>query len=1008
MCALLLTTRTVLALDPALDARQYVHTAWKLRDGFTKGAINAIAQTPDGYLWLGTEFGLLRFDGVRTVPWQPPPNQRLPTNAIISLLTARDGTLWIGTDRGLASWKDGQLTRYEALAGNYVRTLVEDREGTIWATVFGDRWTLCEVNKTHVTCHGEDGGAGEGALGLYVDRMGRIWVGTSNGVWRWKPGPPTFYPLSPENNGIQGLSEDSDGSLLIFNAGGIRRFVDGRADMKYPFPSGPPLQADTLLRDRDGAVWAGTNHGVVHVHNGVVDAFSQTDGLSGEDVSAILEDREGNIWIATEGGLDRFRAAAVVSYTAYQGLSNSRVNSVLASADGSVWVGTYDGLNRWANGNVTMYHERSVKSAPGSRPVPSRSVREFTGAGMPRGVQSIFEDSQRRIWLSTGDGVGYLENERFVVVNGVPGVTTRAIVEDSQKNVWIVNPAVGLFRVSRDRHDVEHTSTAVLNHKDVVSAVAADPSGGLWFGFFRGGIVRFADGQVRTSYTASDGLAEGRVSNLYADTAGALWISTDGGLSRLKNRRLATINSRNGLPCDAVGWVVEDAGHSLWLGMPCGLVRIARTEIDAWTAAADTGSDHAVSHRLHATVFDHADGVRMFVSPSYYTAPAAVSADGKLWFMSQEGLSVIDPSRVSVNTLPPPVHIEQVVADGETHDANSALNTSLRLPALTRSLQIDYTALSLVAPETMQFRYRLEGWDRDWQDVGTRRQAFYANLPPRAYRFRVIAANNSGVWNETGASLAFSVAPAYYQTTWFPLLVIGILLGVAWAAYRIRLGIVKTHEREISALNERLMKAQEQERIRIAGELHDGVMQEMLAATMLLGTAKRRVSADADAKATIDKVQDKLIKVGTDIRQLSHDLHPPVLQEQGLPDAVRGYCEQFSASSGIPVTCDADDSVRDLSRGAALALFRIVQEALGNAAKHARAKRITVRLTRAGDDVSLSVSDDGAGFDAGQLGTSGGLGLIMMRERASQLNGRFEFASAPGRGTTITVVIPFR
>jgi signal transduction histidine kinase len=357
--------------------------------------------------------------------------------------------------------------------------------------------------------------------------------------------------------------------------------------------------------------------------------------------------------------------------------------------------------------------------------------------------------------------------------------------------------------------------------------------------------------------------------------------------------------------------------------------------------------------------------------------------------------------------VPPPVRIEQIVADRNTYDA-ALDDAGLRLPPLTRDVRIDYTALSLVAAEKMRFRYQLEGHDSDWQDVATRRQAFYTNLRPGNYRFRVTASNNSGVWNETGASLAFSVAPAYYQTTWFPVLVVGMLVGVVWTAHRVRLRIVEKHEREISALNERLMKAQEQERIRIAGELHDGVMQEMLAVTMMLGTAKRRIPNESDAKATIDKVQEKLIQVGTDIRQLSHDLHPPILQEAGLPEAVRGYCEQFSASSGIPVSCDADDSVRDLSRGAALALFRIVQEALGNAAKHARPKRITVRLTRSADDVSLVVSDDGSGFDPGQLGTSGGLGLIMMRERASQLNGTFEFESALGRGTTIRVMIPFR
>jgi signal transduction histidine kinase/ligand-binding sensor domain-containing protein len=1008
-CALLVWCPRAFALNAALDASQYIHTAWKVRDGFTKGTITSIAQTPDGYLWLGTELGLLRFDGVRTVPLQLRANQQLPSTAIQSLLVARDGTLWIGTDRGLANWRNGQLTRYEALAGSYVGALLEDRQGSIWATRFLDEWTLCEITKPGVICYGDGGAAGAGAIGLYEDRTGTIWVGTSTGLWRWKPGPSTFYRLSDVGNGIQGLAEGSNGSLLIANAGGIRRFVNGRAEMAYPFPSSvPAIQAMRLLRDRDGGLWAGTtSRGLVHVHNGITDVYSQTDGLSGENVAAIFEDREGNIWVATDGGLDRFRAAPVVSYSSRQGLSSGRVNSVLAASDGSIWFGTYDGLNRWTNGDVTLYRERS---APGTPLYLSRRVHEITGAGMPDGVQSIFEDSQHRIWLSTARGVGYLENDRFVVVKGVPAGMTRAIVEDRAKRLWIAQPVGGLFRLGPDRRLAEQTSLAVLKRTDVVSAVAADPSGdGLWFGFFRGGIAQLVDGQLGISYLARDGLADGRVSSLYADKAGALWVATDGGLSQLKNGRLATLDSRNGLPCDAVGWIVEDAKDSWWLGMACGLVRIARTEMNAWTTAVEKGEgDSASRPHITATVFDHADGVRTFVNASYYTAPAAVSSDGKVWFISQDGASVIDPARVSANTLPPPVHIEQVIADRETYDVQSALNGRLRLPALIRNLQIDFTALSLVAPENMRFRYKLEGWDSDWQDAGTRRQAVYANLPPRTYRFRVIAANNSGVWNETGASLDFSIDAAYYQTRWFPTLVMGMLIGVVWAAHRIRVGIVEKHEHEIRALNERLMKAQEQERIRIAGELHDGVMQQMLAVTMMLGTAKRRIGNETEATATIDKVQEKLIQVGTDIRQLSHDLHPPALQVAGLPQAVRVCCEQFAETSGIQVSCDADERVHDLSRGAALALFRIVQEALGNAAKHAHAKRITVGLTRSAAHVYLVVTDDGAGFDPGSLGASRGLGLVMMRERATQLNGTFEFENAPGGGTMIKVVIPFR
>ena len=361
-----------------------------------------------------------------------------------------------------------------------------------------------------------------------------------------------------------------------------------------------------------------------------------------------------------------------------------------------------------------------------------------------------------------------------------------------------------------------------------------------------------------------------------------------------------------------------------------------------------------------------------------------------------------------MNALPPPVYIERVVADRNAYEAASSVGQPMQLPPLVRDLQIDYTGLSLVAAERMRFRYQLEGHDAGWQDVGTRRQAFYNDLRPGSYRFRVIAANNSGVWNETGATLDFSIAPAYYQTSWFLALSVASVVALAWTAHRVRLRIVERHQREISALNERMMKAQEQERIRIAGELHDGVMQDMLAATMILGTAKRRLPSDSNAVAAIDKVQQKLIQAGTDIRQLSHDLHPPLLQEAGLPKAVQGYCEQFSTASGIPVECHADDSVGELSRGAALALFRILQEALGNIAKHAKASRITVRLTRENRAVTLAVSDDGVGLDRSRLAAGGGLGLIMMRERASQLNGTFDIESAPPHGTTIRVTIPFR
>src|SRR5262245_41366330 len=423
------------ALDPKLDVSQYAHASWKIREGFTRGTINAIAQTPDGYLWLGTDFRLLRFDGVRYVAWQPPPGEHLPATWITSLLSGRDGTLWIGTLKGLASWKDGKLSPYPALDGQMIARLVEDREGTVWAgatTVPTGR--LCRIRDGGVTCQGEDGSLGLGVVGLHEDGRGNLWAGVANGLWRWKPGPPRFYPLSKEQNGIQGLADDVDGALLVGMRGGVRRFVDGRTEA-YPLAGiARPFPALRIHRDRDGGVWIGTvDRGIVHVHQGRTDVFSRSAGLSGDDVGLFFEDREGSIWVSTANGLDRFRDLAVPTFSMDQGLSAEGVSSVLADTDGSVWLSTPGGLNQWRGGHF---------AAP------------RTGSAGPPGKldgqnpHSLFRDRRGRIWVSTSGGIGYLESERFVSVRGVPEGNVQAIAEDRDGNLWIANVNAGLLRLS--------------------------------------------------------------------------------------------------------------------------------------------------------------------------------------------------------------------------------------------------------------------------------------------------------------------------------------------------------------------------------------------------------------------------------------------------------------------------------------------------------------------------------------------------------------------------------
>jgi signal transduction histidine kinase/ligand-binding sensor domain-containing protein len=991
--SVLVWSSRALALNPALDMSQYSHKAWKISDGFSKGVIRSIAQTPDGYLWLGTEFGLLRFDGVRALPWHPPADQPLPSNEVLSVLGTRDGALWVGTSKGLARWKNGSLTVYPELADRFIQRLIEDRQNTVWVSgssvPFG---RLCAIRDTDVKCFGDDGSFGLGVWSLREDPRGVLWLGVTDGIWRWAPGPPAFFAMPGEGDNIR-FGEDSGGELLVVVRGGLRRLLAGRLESFPPWSADGSLTVRGVLRDRDGAVWVRTNTGLLHVHEGRTDTFSQADGLSGNEPTALFEDREGNIWVATTDGLDRFHDAVVSPVSEKQGLSNPRAFSVRSGRDGTLWLATTNSVERWENGQVTSYRSQR-------RPPPDGGVRQIVLRRFPEsGVASLFPDDRGRIWVAAKTGFGFVDRDRYVVMNSVPARAVRSMAQDSEGNLWITDQHAGLFRVSSDG-DVARISWPAIGHKDFATAMIADPSGrGVWLGFWDGGIGRYENGTMHDTYSRSDGLGEGRITNLRFASDGALWVATDGGLSRVSSGEVTTLTQKNGLPCVALHWAMPDQDGSLWLGAACGLIRITGRDLSSWTA--DSG------HSITATVFDSYDGVRMEPIPTGYEPYVARSPDGRLWFIGPNGLNVLDPRRLNINTLPPPVTVERIVADHKVIDAQPD-GSPVALPALTRDLQIDYTALSLVAPEKVQFRYKLEGFDDDWQDAGNRRQAFYTNLPPRDYRFRVIASNNSGVWNEVGASVNLSVTPAYYQTTWFAACAMVSLLTLALAVHRIRLGIVEKHQREISALNERLMKAQEEERSRISGELHDGVMQQMLAATMMLGTARRKIAGDSDVKATIEKVQEKLIKVGTDIRQLSHDLHPPMLHDAGLPQVLQAYCDDFSSTSGISVSCEADDDARELSRGAALALFRTVQEALGNVAKHAAASQVSVRLRRSDGVISLEVSDDGVGFDSARFGTARGLGLITMRERAGQLNGTFEFDSAPGRGTTIRVTIPFR
>jgi len=958
-------------LNPALDINQYAHKAWTVRESFFKGSIYAIAQTPDGYLWIGTEFGLLRFDAVRSVAWQPPNGEHLPGGRIRSLLAGRDGQLWIGTDQGLASWKDGKLTHYAEFAGKTVLSILEDHEATIWAAAWGVGSTdgrLCTIRDGHVRCHGDDGRLSNGIDGLYEDRSGKLWAGNVDGVWRWKPEPAKFFPMPIVTSSF---AEGDGGELFVTTLDGIRTLLNEQAGPYLVRAAGQQSQFGKLLRDRDGGLWVGTyDGGLLHVHDGRTDRFTHADGLSDDGVLYLFEDREGSIWVGTRNGLDRFREFAVPAITTKQGVSNSFVGSILQSRDGSIWLGTLNGLDRWNKGDIAVYGTQNGLPDPH--------------------VLSVFEDQAGRIWVSTRRGVVYLERGKFVPVPGVPSGSVVCIVGDGAGGIWI-SDQLSLYHL-HGQTLVEEIPWAKLGHKDYAWIMLADSvRGGLWLGFRQGGVAYYKDHSVRLSYGREQGFGEGQVSGLKLDDDGAIWAATGDGLNLIRSGHAFRLSSANGLPCDMVHWVVEDNDHFFWLYTACGLVRVARSELERWVA------DPKIM--VSTTILDNADGVRSSVVPTDGNPMVAKAADGRIWFLPKDGVSVIDPHHLPFNKFLPPVHIEQIIADDKAYD----LKPGIHLPAKVRDVRIDYTALSLVAPEKIHFKYKLEGQDRDWKEVINDRQAKYTNLAPRSYRFRVMASNNSGVWNEEGAALDFVIPPTWYQTNWFRAACVAAFLALLWTFYQYRLH--QLAQQFNMRLEERVG-----ERTRIARDLHDTLLQSFHGILLHFQTGINRLpDSPEEARKALQKAMVQAKRAIVEGREAIQGLRSSVVETNDLALAIRTLGQELAANANSTAfQVHVEGTPRDLHPILRDEVYRITGEGIRNAFRHAEANQIEVEIHYDDRRVRVRVRDDGKGIDPSLLSDGereGHFGLRGMRERAKLIGGKLTVWSELEAGTEVELSI---
>jgi len=994
------------ALDPTQHVTQYSHRAWTVREGFIKGAVYSITQTPDGYLWLGTRSGLVRFDGARAVSWAPPEVPSLPSPVIVSLLNGHDGTLWIGTLRGLVSWKPGRATEYPQLADLSITALTEDPDGTVWAAgySFDAIGKLCAIRTSHVRCE-TDGRLGNGAVGLHVDRGGTLWVAAAGGFWRWAPGPPQFYSVSGTSTAYQGFAEDGSGVLSIPLVGRVARLTAGVLETAYTYPANASdARGSRMLRDRDGADWIGTvSDGLIRAHAGVSETFALPDGLTGDGIAAVFEDREGNIWVATDKGLDRFSPNSITTFAERQGLAIPPV-SVVVAHDGGIWTSAPGRIYRLEDDRVTLYRTpsgRPKQNSPGTaQPSTEMSVRDLPQFGFA----SLFEDARSRMWVVGPEISGYLEDRRFVAVQEVPRGTVYAMTGDSAGHLWISNAEHGLVHIVGDRLQ-QVFPWSEFGAMGLATALAPDPKNdGVWIGFSKGGIAVLSEGHVRKSFTAADGLGSGRVSDLRFDDDGTLWVATDSGLSRLKDGHFDTLDASHGLPCNRIYWSARTGDRSLWLYGGCGLIHVASTELEAWTTRKTA--------TIRSTLLDASDGVSLFAGDlSQVISPkAATSPDGSIWFRTSDGLSVVRPQQLAVNRVAPPVQIERMVANGLTYD----LSKTVLLPPRIRDLTIEYTALTFVAPEKIHFRYRLEGQDNNWREVVNDRRVQYSNLAPGTYRFQVIANNNSGVWNVRGATLDFSIAPAYWQAAWFRAACVLAFAVVLWLLYQFRL--LKS-AREF----ERTLNARVAERTRIARELHDTLLQSFHGLLLQFQAVSNLFRLrPAEAKQLLDSAIDQAATAVTEGRDAVQGLRSSIEESNNLAEAIGGLAEELSAGKTrsqpegsaarpIDIRLGFDGVTRNLHPIVRDEIYRIAAEALRNAVQHGAGTRIEVELHYGRRALRLRVHDNGVGIDAKVVvagGREGHFGLGGMRERAELAGGKLAIWSAQGVGTEVELTIP--
>ena len=957
------------ALDPNKRLTQYIHTSWRIQDGSAPSSISAITQTTDGFLWFLSPSGeIYRFDGVRFRPW-PLPAEFSSIGQIMNILADREGGLWVVGEYEIFHLKKGVVISRIRLEGVMETSTVmtEDADGSIWA-VRGEGGVsdpICHLTERAVKCFGKEDGIPVSPIdAILPDGNGGFWLGAQLTLVHWHAGVTEMYSMegaksNTEGMGIVSLARGKDGSLWIGTisggpGAGLARFEEGkiRSFVTLAF-DGSKVGALAMRVDHDGDLWVGTSDdGILRVHANVVEHYTRAEGLSSNHVRAFLEDREGIMWAATANGVDKFTDPHVTIFSTLEGLGKDWADGVLATRDGTIWVANVGSLDHIVDGTVA-------------------SIR--AGSGLPgEQVTSMLEDHAGNMWVGVDDGLYLFKNGRFRRLpepNHQPLGIVVGMTEDIDGNVWAEcasNPRK-LVRIHNFKVREEFSPSQVPRGR-----IAADPRGGIWIGTRQGELASFRHGVLKKFpiNPKFDPIAN----QVIAQPDRTVLAAYDDGLVVFRQGKVQRMTTKNGLPCDLIISLIQEKKKYWWLDTKCGIVGFADSELQRWLANPEV--------IIETRLLDRLDGARPIAQANTFTPPAN-SSDGRIWFPTGV-VQMVDPSSLSHQAFSAQTYIDSVTVDRKEFQATD----NLKLSSNPRELQVDYTSPTLLIPQRVKFRYRLDGYDHEWHDAGTRRQAFYTDLPPRKYSFRVVACNTDGVCNDTPATLEFSVAPAYYQTNWFRALCAAILLAFVWTAYRRRV-------RQLARQFELTLEARVAERTRIARDLHDTLLQSFHGILLKFQSVLKLLpERPVEAKDRLDRALDQATGAVTEARDAVQGLRSSVLNTGDLAGSIGRIGEEIKSegtdSHSAVIHVQVEGVPRDLKPVIRDEVYRIACEALRNAVRHAQAREIKVEIQYDEPRFRLRVRDDGKGMTQETVERQplrGHFGLPGMRERAEIIGG---------------------